>query len=859
MMLANLLGESGAPVLLLEKRPTPHTTPRAIAYDAETLRLFQKIGLLDALEPSLERDVPVVYFNQHGRTLMRMSVPDQPYGHSQVGSFYQPELEAALRKGAERYVCVDVRTGMMVTGLLQDATGVTVSWQNEVGTTQDVRADFVIGCDGGSSFVRNAVGIPFTGHSFAEQWLIVDCEDEGYGIREMQFFCDPRRPALTLPVSKGRRRWEFLLMPGDDPVELASEPSVRRLIAHYAPNDQSRIERSLIYTFHARYADQFRKDRVLLAGDAAHVSPPFAGQGLNSGFRDAHNLAWRLDLVRRRISDAALLESYETERLPHVKAMTQFSIRLGKAVMPTSRAKAMCRDLLFATQNIIPGSKGFIDRGGTIPRPRLSQQAVRGRHKQSGRMLVQPSIMGSDGQPRLLDDIIGAGWAVVGVDAEPRQGLHACDAALCDQLGARFTHIDSNDAPALAKQIGGGRIALIRPDRYIAEIIERGSGKPSLDWLTGSLALRNERKQIMETQPNLARASHPVTNAQDLAFVMVERPDLDLAERFLVDFGFTCIERTSDRLVMRAAQHPGPAYIATKGAKARFVGHGLYVDSQDDLRALGALPGSSAVLPLDLPGGGSHVKMTDPGGFAVWAVAGQESLMEGAARAPFAANTAISLPRINAGICPVAGPATILRPGHCVLGVTEFLASARWYMDRFGLIPSDIQTLSDGTPTLAFMRCDRGDDPADHHTIVVAQNVTNSYSHSAYEVIDLDDVATGQEHLLAQKWKHAWGIGRHVLGSQIFDYWRDPWGDKVEHFADGDRFDAASPTGYSELTAASLYQWGPQVPADFEKPRLTPAFLWKAVRNIRRSPELTFRKVRMLLAAIEAPARPWSK
>jgi 3-(3-hydroxy-phenyl)propionate hydroxylase len=278
--------------------------------------------------------------------------------------------------------------GMTVTGLLQDSGGVTVHYSDEAGTAHMARADYLIGCDGGSSFVRSAVGIPFSGHSFAEQWLVVDCEDEGYGVREMQFFCDPRRPALTLPVSKGRRRWEFLLMPGDDREALVSEPMVRRLIAQYAPLDKSRIERSLIYTFHARFADRFRDKRVLLAGDAAHVSPPFAGQGLNSGFRDAHNLSWRLDLVRRGIADDTLLDSYETERLPHVKAMTQFSIRLGKAVMPTTRPKAIVRDMIFATQNIIPGLRNHVDRGGTIPRPRLSKNAVRGRHRHSGKMLV---------------------------------------------------------------------------------------------------------------------------------------------------------------------------------------------------------------------------------------------------------------------------------------------------------------------------------------------------------------------------------------------------------------------------------------------------------------------------------------
>jgi hypothetical protein len=363
----------------------------------------------------------------------------------------------------------------------------------------------------------------------------------------------------------------------------------------------------------------------------------------------------------------------------------------------------------------------------------------------------------------------------------------------------------------------------------------------------------------MTIDSRLTRAENPVAKAQDLAFVMFERPDLDLAAQFLIDFGFSCLEHTADRLVMRAAQHDGPAYVAIKGAKSKFLGHALRVKSHECLEQLSARAGASAVLPLDLPGGGLHVRLHDPAGFDVWAVAGQQGFADTPTRAPLPVNTRKDRLRVNEGIRPLAGPATILRPGHCVMGVTEFQATARWYMDIFGLIPSDIQTLADKTAVLAFMRCDRGADPADHHTIVVAQNVTNSYSHSAYEVIDLDDIATGQEHLHAKKWRHAWGIGRHILGSQIFDYWRDPWGDKVEHFADGDLFDADAPTGVSMLTSSSLYQWGPKVPDDFEKPKLTPAFLWKAFGNIRRSPELTIKKVRMLLAAIDAPARPWTK
>jgi 3-(3-hydroxy-phenyl)propionate hydroxylase len=851
LMLANLLGASGACVLILERRTEPYTVPRAIAYDAESLRLFQKIGLLDQLEPTLERDVPVVYFNGKGRELMRMARPDQTYGHSQTGSFYQPEMEAVLRDGLARFPHVELRMGAAVTGLSQDVGGVRVAYTTADGERHLAEADYLIGCDGGQSFVRDAAGIGFGGDTFAEKWLVVDCIDEGYGVREMQFFCDPARPALTLPVSRGRRRWEFLQMPGETSAELEREATVRRLIAGYAPNDRSIIERAAVYTFHARYADRFRDRRVLLAGDAAHVNPPFAGQGLNGGLRDAQNLAWKLDLVRRCIAGDALLDSYETERRPHVKAMTDFAIKLGGTIMPTARWRATMRDLSMAALQLVPGHVDHVDRGGLLPRPRLADGAVCSSARAAGHMLVQPRI-----DEQLLDEITGPGWAAVGVGIDPATGLHRDDLALLEQLGAQLVMADHT---AVAKQVGQRRIAIVRPDRFIADVLSDDAATPRLGWLRGALALNAGAPNMITpaADPRLARAENPVAKAQDLAFVMFGRPDLDEMARFLVDFGLKRVERRPDRLVMRAARGPGPAHVTVQAKKPGFIGLALRVRSEADLEALARLPGASAIEPLDLPGGGHHVRLTDPAGFQVWAVAGQATIGEDPVRSATPANTPQRLERVNEFARAPLQPATVLRAGHCVLGAVNFFATARWYIETFGLIPSDVQCLSADDAALAFMRCDRGDDPADHHTVVVAQNVANGFSHAAFEVIDLDDVALGQEWLLSKGWRHAWGLGRHVLGSQIFDYWRDPHGDKLEHYADGDLLSADVPTGYSRLTSSSLYQWGPPVPADFEKPKITPALIATAIRNIRASPELDFARLRRLLGAISAPSRPW--
>ncbi|MDH7972109.1 bifunctional 3-(3-hydroxy-phenyl)propionate/3-hydroxycinnamic acid hydroxylase [Sphingomonas sp. AR_OL41] len=851
LMLANLLGNSGARVLVLERRTEPYTVPRAIAYDAESLRLFQKIGLLHMLEPALERDVPVVYLNGAGRELMRMGKPERPYGHSQLGSFYQPEMEAVLRGGLARFSHVELRMGATVSGLTQDGNGARVAFTGNDGQRHVAEAEYVIGCDGGQSFVRDAAGIGFGGDTFAEKWLVVDCIDEGHGVREMQFFCDPARPALTLPVSRGRRRWEFLQLPGETSADLEREATVRRLIAGYAPNDRSVIERATVYTFHARYADRFRERRVLLAGDAAHVNPPFAGQGLNGGLRDAQNLAWKLDMVRRGIADDFLLDSYETERRPHVKAMTDFAIKLGATIMPTTRWRATVRDLSIAAMHLVPGHRDHVNRGGLLPRPRLAGGAIRGKTNAAGHMLVQPQVDGV-----LLDELIGPGWVALGVGADPASGLHSADCALLATLGARLIKTDST---ALSRQIGQGRIAIVRPDRFIADVLTPDAAGAQLGWLATALSLNNGPQAMTPHDSRLARTTQPVTKAQDLAFVIFARPDLDVMERFLVDFGLKRAERRPDQLVMRSARGPGPAHVTVWAKKPGFIGIALRVRDDADLAALSRLPGASTIEPLDLPGGGRHVRLTDPAGFQVWAVAGQASIAEDPVRAPTPTNTSQRLDRINDFARAPLQPATVLRPGHCVLGAVNFFATARWYIETFGLIPSDVQYLSAGDPALTFMRCDRGTEPADHHTVVVAQNVTNGFSHAAFEVIDLDDVALGQEWLQAKGWRHAWGLGRHILGSQIFDYWRDPVGDKLEHYADGDLLSADVPTGWSQLTASSLYQWGPPVPADFEKPKITPALIVTAIRNVRQSPELDVARLRRLLSAISAPSRPWTK
>ncbi len=363
---------------------------------------------------------------------------------------------------------------------------------------------------------------------------------------------------------------------------------------------------------------------------------------------------------------------------------------------------------------------------------------------------------------------------------------------------------------------------------------------------------------LPDPQDLLPRAAAPVVKAIDIAHVRFSRPDLQKAAEFYADFGLRTTMRSDDKLYVFADGGAQPCIIVTKNTTASFDGLGLMVESDADLEKLTALPGAADIEPAEGTDDLRQVRLTNPFGQEVRAVTGtpQRTAM---VREAMAMNLSDDRDRVNETQRPPLRASSVLRLGHCAMNVLEFRAVTRWFMDTFGLIPSDIQVLDDNKPVLTFLRCDRGDTPTDHHTVVVVQSVENSYSHAAFEVIDLDDVAMGQQYLMSQGHKHAWGVGRHVLGSQIFDYWRDPWGDKVEHFCDSDLFTADHPTGVSKFSTASLYQWGPSLPGDFEAPKPTPKFVLHAIENVRNSDEMSFGRTFRMLKAVKQKSRSWAK
>ncbi|MGC1678520.1 MAG: VOC family protein [Candidatus Binataceae bacterium] len=299
---------------------------------------------------------------------------------------------------------------------------------------------------------------------------------------------------------------------------------------------------------------------------------------------------------------------------------------------------------------------------------------------------------------------------------------------------------------------------------------------------------------------------------QDVAFVRFRAPDLDAMEGFLIDFGMVRADRTKDTLYMRGTDGDPFVHVTHRG-EAGFAGVAFEAASPADLETIARGDGAS-IEQLEGPGRGSVVKLTAPDGFAVEVVAGREQAAPIIVPRAVLSNNSYETPRLNALKRIERGPAHVKRLGHCVFNVSDFRQTEAWYKSHFGLITSD-EIFPDDKPSAvlgAFLRCDRGATPSDHHTLFLIGRGKPAFNHAAFEVADYDDLMKGNAWLEEKQRRHQWGVGRHVLGSQIFDYWRDPWGHTVEHWTDGDLLNAEWGSRRTSMKEMMGVQWGPLPP-----------------------------------------------
>jgi catechol-2,3-dioxygenase len=345
--------------------------------------------------------------------------------------------------------------------------------------------------------------------------------------------------------------------------------------------------------------------------------------------------------------------------------------------------------------------------------------------------------------------------------------------------------------------------------------------------------------------------------AVELAFLRWQKKRLAPTERFWRDFGFHIVSSTPQRLVARGAGTAACVAVADAGPINRFLGPAFRMADDTDLNRYVKEFGAQWLSPHDIPGGGRGIELRDPAGRSVWLLQGQDRVEALPLREPVTpmTNTARDQPRVNRTVRTPIEAARVVRLGHVVLQTVDFPTLSTWYLRVLGLIPTDVQYLGDGSPNLAFCRFDLGQQPADHHSVVFVGAIEEKYEHSAYEVLDLDALGQGQQVLRAQGHRHMWGIGRHVLGSQLFDYWFDPEGFEYEHYTDGDVFTADFETCYSPLEFGSIWAWGDDAPASM-KPRKSLRTLLSVLGLLRRK-AITPERLQLIAAALEAPARPW--
>lgn len=336
--LANLLGLCGVRTLVLEREARTHHLPRAVHFDDECMRVFQTLGLVDAVLPHVILSPGMLFLDAEGKMLLDWSRPQTltPMGWNLSYRFHQPDLEDVLISGLARWSHVALRSRCDVFALGQDETGVRVRYEDlSNGKLVEVSGGYVIGCDGARSLVRRFIGSGMDDLGFHERWLVIDVllkrARDDLGDYSLQH-CDPQRPATYVRGTGTRRRWEISVLPDEDSQEVAQPTKVWELLARWITREDAELERAAVYTFHSVIAQKWRNGRLLLAGDSAHQTPPFLGQGMCAGIRDAANLAWKLASIIRDRADADLLDTYQSERQPHVHEFIELAIRLGGVI-----------------------------------------------------------------------------------------------------------------------------------------------------------------------------------------------------------------------------------------------------------------------------------------------------------------------------------------------------------------------------------------------------------------------------------------------------------------------------------------------------------------------------------------------
>jgi len=543
LTLAHLLGRRGLEVVVLEREPQFYGMARAVYTDDECLRVLQAAGVAEDVAKDMLIDTPVQWVRRDGSVIGQFIQTSRPQGWPVLNFLYQPWFENTLEDLLSRYPNVTARRGRQVVSVAQDGDDVRVvhaacsgtnfgQCEPVLGEQEEIATRYVVACDGGRSTVRGLLGIDLTGERYPDRWLVVDiraAEIEGQRdpqtFRHLPYFnfvCDPDLPTVSCPQPGGYHRFEFLLKDTQTTGQMEDPATIREHLARFVDPDQVEVVRALVYQFNALVADRWRDRRVLLAGDAAHMTPQFMGQGMSSGIRDAHNLAWKLDAVLTRGASEAILDSYGAERSPHAKAMIDISVRMRDFVSLEHPVKAGLRDALVIGGLKVPRVREYFHEAKFKPGPVFEPGAFLGQPRQGGSgaqgcLFPQPLVRTFDGRHERFDDVAGDGFCLLGIECDPTAYLPPADRAAWERVdlttltlyglgrrpqglrtagarvGAGVVELEDLHGTALpwTRQHGirPGDVVVLRPDHVVFAVVPASRIAAATAWLSSELGL----------------------------------------------------------------------------------------------------------------------------------------------------------------------------------------------------------------------------------------------------------------------------------------------------------------------------------------------------------------------------------
>ena len=478
---ALLAARQGLSAVLVDSTTEVYSQPRAIHFDADIMRIFQFAGVADELEPLVRATSGALHLGADGEPIRDFRVTPKPgdLGWMPHYMFYQPQLDGLLRDRAAGSAGVEALFGWTCASIDERDDHVVVELRDAEGAIRHERARYVVAADGATSSLRKALGLRLTDYGFDEPWVVIDgdVDDESLGPDYSVMYCDPARPATYVPGPRTHRRWEFMILPGEDGAALGTPEAALGLIHGVTPwLEPGRLEvaRAAVYRFHALVADRWRSGRVLLMGDAAHQTPPFYGQGMCHGVRDARNLTWKLRAVLRDGVPDRLLDSYQVEREPHVRAIIEQSVANGKYICVLDEDEARARDARMRELMANPAPQAPKTWRDTIPGLTAGVLHDAGAPA-TGLLFPQPWVTDASGRRVRLDDLLGDGWALVTREESLAPGEGGVRTLLVgrdvhDEGGVLTAWFDAFEADAV----------LIRPDRYVFGVAAGEGGARAL-------------------------------------------------------------------------------------------------------------------------------------------------------------------------------------------------------------------------------------------------------------------------------------------------------------------------------------------------------------------------------------------